>query len=472
MTQSRLLKLLAMLFAFALIAASCGDSDDDESSDETSDEATGDTSDDESEPADDESETSDEETDSTDDDATDEDSDGDDGGESGATPAEAPGFDGETIKVGIITDQSGRASIIGQPLTAGGEAYYAKVNAEGGVAGKYMIETVQEDSAYEANQATQKYNDIKDDVAVIGQLFGTPIVEGLSPLLADDNIIASPASLDSPWVRDESLLPIGAPYQVQAVNGLDWWVNAGGGSLDQTFCALANDSAYGDAGVDGANIAAEKLGFELAVEARFPEGQANAEEFGTQISQLQSENCEVVFVTALPSETGPAMGAAASVGMEATFIGSSPTWINALLGSEALVPYLEANYYLVAEGATWGDESVPGMAAMISDLEEFTPDQDPDYYFAFGYNQAQAIVALLEKAVEDGDLSRDGLKKAMENLGTVSFDGLSGDYEYGPADTRQPPTTNTIFKINAEVPNGVEAIAQDYESEFASEVEF
>ena len=38
------------------------------------------------------------------------------------------------------------------------------------------------------------------------------------PQLKPDNIVAAPASLDAFWVREQNLLPIGAPYQIQAIN--------------------------------------------------------------------------------------------------------------------------------------------------------------------------------------------------------------------------------------------------------------
>jgi hypothetical protein len=62
--------------------------------------------------------------------------------------------------------------------------------------------------------------------------------------------------------------------------------------------------------------------------------------------------------------------------------------------------------------------------------------QEPDSYYLFGYVQSQAVTALLEKAVELGDLSKDGIMKANEQLGTVEFGGLLGDYKYGPAAER------------------------------------
>src|SRR3546814_15848567 len=94
------------------------------------------------------------------------------------------------------------------------------------------------------------------------------------------------------------------------------------------------------------------------------------------------------------------------------------------------MPYLEENFLVASEGVDWGDTSVPGMAELVRIKDTYAPDQTPDIYFNFGYLQAKVVHQLLEVAVEQGDLSREGLMDALENLGTVSFDGRMGDYEY------------------------------------------
>ena len=391
-----------------------------------------------------------------------------DGDDMAAEIATGPGFDGTTIKVGVISDLSGPVAIIGVPLTAGGQVYYDYINSQGGVAGQYLIETVEVDHQYNPATAVQVYNEVKDDVVVLGQLFGTPITNAVLESLKEDGLVAAPASLDAFWVREQNLLPIGGPYQIQAINGLDWWVNEGGGNVEQVYCSFIQDDPYGEAGQEGIDFAAENLGFTIAEVARYVSGDTD---FSAQVQQLQGAGCEVVFLTTVPSVTGGALGAAAAGGYAPQWIGVSPTWINALAES-ALAPYLQANYVVVAEGSTWGDESVPGMATMIERLEEFAPDQEPDYYFTFGYLQAHAIVRVLEAAVSNGDLSRDGIIEAMNSLGTLTFDGLSGDYFYGTPDERVPATENTIFAVNPEVPNGVEAVATGYKASFADSFVF
>lgn len=381
---------------------------------------------------------------------------------------EGPGFDGTTIRVGVLSDLSGPASIIGKPLTAGGQVYYDYINSQGGIAGQYRIETVESDHQYSPANAVQVYNSIKDDVVIIGQLLGTPITNAVLESLKEDGLVAAPASLDAFWVREQNLLPIGGPYQIQAINGLDWWINEGGGSVDQVYCTFIQDDPYGEAGQQGVEFAAENLGFTISEVARYVSGDAD---FSAQIRQLETANCEVVVFVGLPTVTGAALGTAATSGYAPQWIGVSPIWIN-LLAFSPLAPYLQANMIIVGEGSTWGDDSVPGMTNMIERLEEFAPDQPPDYYFTFGYLQAHAVVQTLEAAVANADLSREGIIEALNSLGTVSFEGLGGDYFYGTPDERIPSTENTIFVVNPEVPNGVEALVRGYEASFASDFVF
>ena len=79
----------------------------------------------------------------------------------------------------------------------------------------------------------------------------------------------------------------------------------------------------------------------------------------------------------------------------------------------------------------------PGMKEMLADIAKYKPDQQPDVYFTFGYVQAIAVHALLEKAVENGDLSRAGILKAVEDV-SVDYKGLLGDYKYGKPADRDP----------------------------------
>jgi ABC-type branched-subunit amino acid transport system substrate-binding protein len=430
------LRPLALLLALALAAAACGgsSSDDDEGTDTTA---------------------------------------ADDGGNAGGDPVAVPGFDGTTIKLGVITPTSGQVALIGNPLTAGNKAYFDYVNEElGGIAGKYKIELDIRDSGYDPTKAGQEYAASKDGVVMYAQILGTPVVNAIREQLATDGLVAAPASLDSFWVQDPNLLPVGGPYQIQAMNALNWFVTDGGGE-GKKVCSLIQDDPYGEAGQEGLDFAAKELDIEIAVTAKFPAPPAAAD-FTAPISQLQGEGCEMVFLVSTPTSTGAALGKAAEVSYAPQWIGQSPTWIG-LLGKSPLAPYLEKNYLVASEGPNYGDESVPGMADLLRIKETYAPaEQAADIYFNFGYLQGIAVTALLEKAVELGDLSHDGIAKALEELGTVSFNGLSGDYTYGAAGDRVPPTKSSIFKVDPASPTGLSLVdgAGDIEAPFAKDFEF
>lgn len=393
----------------------------------------------------------------------------DDSGDGGGTGevTSVPGFDGKTIKLGVLTPLSGPVAVIGLPLTAGNEVYFDAVNDRGGVAGKYKVELVQEDTQYQPDQTVQKYNKLKGDVVAFTQVLGTAPTLAVLPQLRRDRMIAAPASLDAFWVREENLLPVGGPYQIQAINALDYFVNEGGGK-GKAVCSFIQDDAYGEAGQQGVDFAAEKLGLDVKSTQRFKVGDKDVT---GQIQNLARADCEAVVLVATPTDAGTIWGTAAKLGFAPRWIGQSPVWIDELAKSP-LREYLQKTTWIAAEGTEWGDRSVRGMAEMVDRVERFKPDQQPDYYFAFGYNQARAITNLLEKAVELGDLSHAGLLEASDQLGTVSFGGLTGDYAYGPAADRDPPRQTTIFSVDPAKPFGLKKEAYLYESSAAKEFQF
>ena len=283
----------------------------------------------------------------------------------------------------------------------------------GGIAGKYKIELDIRDSAYDPTKALQEYASVKESTVMLAQLLGTPIVNAVLEQLIDDDVVAAPASLDSFWVREPNLLPIGGPYQIQAINALNWYVEEGGGE-GKKVCSLIQDDPYGEAGQAGLEFAAEELDIDLGVTARFPAG-ATADAFTAPIGQLKGDGCEMVFLVSTPSATGAALGEAVKAQFAPQWIGQSPTWIGAL-GASPLAPYLQANFLVASEGVAYGDTSVPGMEELVRIKDTYAPSQAPDVYFNFGYLQAKAVHALLEKAVELGDLSREGILKALEEL--------------------------------------------------------
>lgn len=377
----------------------------------------------------------------------------------------APGFDpvAGTIKVGIISPLTGPVQAVGKPLTAGNEVYFNKVNAKGGIGGRYKIVFEERDSAYVAQQAVQAYNELKANVVLFGQVLGTASTKALLTGLKADGLVASPASLDADWVREPNLLPIGGPYQIQAINALTWYVTEGGGA-GRKICTLAQDDAYGQAGLQGVGFAAGKDGFSVTSAKTFTA--TRGADGAAAIRGLKDAGCQAVFLVSTPSDTGALLGLAATADFTPQWIGQSPSYSSSLAASP-LGDYLSKYFMVASEGTEWGDTSVPGMKDMLADIAQIKPDQQPDLYFIFGYDQARAVVQVLEKAVALGDLSHAGIMSAMEQVGTLTFGGLTGDYPYGRAGDRVFPRETTLFKVDPAKPVGLAVVKKSFATDQA-----
>jgi ABC-type branched-subunit amino acid transport system substrate-binding protein len=263
----------------------------------------------------------------------------------------------------------------------------------------------------------------------------------------------APAGFETFMVHDPNLLPIGSTYELMSINAVDYLLTKGK-RKGATFCAMVRDDPYGIAGYKGWKYALDKSGEKLAVTAHFA---AADKDFTGQISQLKSGNCQVVLVTTVPPQLVSIAGSAARASFAPQWVGQLASWHSALIGTP-VIDYLEKNMLIAGEGVEWGTAGVPGMAGMLAKLHRFKPDQKPDMFITVGYNQGRAITALLEKAVALGDVSREGMMKALAQLGPVDNEGLGGNYKYGPVAQRQPALAGSVFKINRNKPFGLEAL--------------
>lgn len=72
------------------------------------------------------------------------------------------------------------------------------------------------------------------------------------------------------------------------------------------------------------------------------------------------------------------------------------------------------------------------MAEFVAAWDAATDGAPADYYGLLSWTFADAVHQVLEEAVAGGDLSRAGISTALERIDVLQFDGLTGDYGYGP----------------------------------------
>lgn len=393
------------------------------------------------------------------------------GSSSGIKAGPGVNVSAKTIALGILTPLSGPvAAPIGIPLTKGIETYFDAVNANGGIDG-FKINLVEKDTQYNPQIQVQQYNAIHNDVLMLAESLGTPTTQAIVQLATRDKMLVSAATLDSYLAREQYMVLIGTPYRLQVENGFDYVVNTLGVKNLKTGIIYQDDS-YGQDGLTGYNEAIGCYHLNNVAEATY---ELTDTSYTAEVTQMKQAGAQYVFLTALPTSAAGIIGTAAQMGYFPHWILQSPAWANALLAvSPQFSALLKQTVWVVAQGATWGDTTVPGMAEMLSNLHKYAPSQQPDGYFEFGYAEAKVTYAILKKAADSGDLTRAGLLTAFNSLGTVDLGGLFGaSAHYGSSPNQRVPTRdNSVYGIDPTVPNNFKDLSGDFAGTCATKSQF
>jgi len=288
-------------------------------------------------------------------------------------------------------------------------------------------------------------------------------------------MLVSAASLDSILARQQYMILIGTPYRLQVENGLEYATKVATqlGVTNPKIGIISQDDAYGQDGLAGYN---EALGcyptLSNVAQATY---ELTDTTYTAQVTKMKQAGAQFVVLTAIPTVAAGIIGTAAQAGYFPQWILNSPAWANGLLAvSPQFTGLLEKSVWVVAQGATWGDRSQPGMAEMLDNIAKYAPDQKPDGYFQFGYAEAKVTYAILKKAIANGDLTRDGLLKAFNSLGSVDLGGLFGaNAQYGSSPNQRVPTRdNSVYGIDTTIPNNFKNLSGDFVGTCAAKSNF
>ena len=381
-----------------------------------------------------------------------------------------PGVDvtNKTITLGILSPYSGPvADPIGKPLALGVKVYFDSVNANGGIDG-YKVKFLEEDTQYNPQLQVQLYNQIHNQVLMIADSLGTPTTFAIKDLAAADHMLVSAATLSSALAREKYLILLGTPYRLQVENAFDYVVNKVGVQNPSVGIIYQNDE-YGQDGLTGYKEAVNFYHLHDVAQATYAVTDTN---YTAQISQLKAAGAKYVFITAIPTATAGIIVTAYKLGYNPQWILQSPAFAQALLAVPGLGALLSHDW-IVSQGATWGDTSQPGMAQLLKDVAKYAPNQKPDGFFQFGYTESKITYAILKKALDNNDITRDGLLTAFESLKSVDLGGLLPPVTYGSSPNDRVPTRDSIvFVIDPTQPTGVKPLSADFTGAAAKQSQF
>lgn len=336
-----------------------------------------------------------------------------------------PGVDAlnKVIKVGALNDESGPGAAIGKPFAIGKRVLYESINAGDTtlLPKGWKVKLVEKDHGYNPQQAVQAYKEIKEDVLYIATSFGTPNTMPLKPLLKADGMVAFPASLSSEMAGFANTPPIGASYRDEARRAMDWAIMQAGGADKLKAGIVFQQDDYGADGMAGWQEAAALHGVTVVSQQAIAPGQSD---FAAVVTALKNDGANYVLLTTLPSATGPILGTAAQLGYSPTWIGNTPSWIDAFFNPQVIPAAVFGNFHLMSGLPYWG-EDVPGMKEFIAAYDAHGKAlHQPDSYILLSYIQGLAQVAALKRSIQSLDMTREGYMNALHTLNAFNAGGM------------------------------------------------
>jgi branched-chain amino acid transport system substrate-binding protein len=330
-----------------------------------------------------------------------------------------PGADDKTIKIGTTAPLSGPVSAFAQ-IAKSAEAYFRKVNDDGGVNGR-RIQMIIADDAYSPPKTVEQTRKLveSDEVLLIFGGVGTPTNSAVHKYLNDRKVPqlflgSGAAKWDDPkgfpWTvgwqptyRDEA---IAYARYIKANHA-----NAKIGVLYQ------ND----DLGKDYLKALEEGLGSGEAIVARAAY-ETSAPTVDTQILQLKTAGADVVLVAATPKFAAQAIRKIGEIGWKPTTIISN---VSASI-SGVLVPAGKDNSTGVISSQYLKDATDPankddaGYKEWLAFMDKYMPDANKsDWLNVYGYTIAQTLVTVLKAS--GNDLTRANVMKQATTLKDVKL---------------------------------------------------
>jgi len=387
-------------------------------------------------------------------------------GSEGGANAEGPGVTSEAcpkavdaskgcIYLGVISDLSvGPFSAFGSDVTAANEAFWRRVNEDGGI-GDYEVDVSRyvKDNEYNPEVHRRAYREIEGSVLALAQTLGSPTTAAILPDMESDDVVGVPAGWTSGWAFEDNILIAGSNYCFDAMNTVDWMVEENGRSL--SVMAVGYPGDFGDDANYGASVAAKAHGLDFTSmnTTPGPENQTAA------VTAIVKNRPDLVILTMGSSDMATIVGEAAARGFDGQFVGHSLTWNPGLVDSAAI----SALEKLFLGSSMWGpwNADTPGHQAMRDALGAVK--QPSDGYVA-GWVLQYPLKAALEAAAESGNLTREGLLEAARSLSSVDYEGMlpetAGDFRGGPNDRMFRESVMQEVDVNA--PTGMSLLRGFY----------
>lgn len=327
--------------------------------------------------------------------------------------------DGDTFKVGYVSDFTGPLASMGQPMIDGFTSYIEHVNKAGGVDGK-KIEIIRGDEKGDINQARIAVNTLqsKGALAMFGGL-SSNIWGALSPMgaelkmaqitngLTDDRVIPPTPYAYSSFLGASTMADL-------ALNFVEDKLGSGKHRIATVIWASATSEKF----MAYIEKSVKERGWTLVGSEAV---EADATQATTQGRKIAADKPDATILYTLDATSPIVVSGLRQQGVKGpiiNYVGGS--------GEATFKAINDPEYYGLRSYVTPEDTSVPGVADMVAQAKEAGITNAPtSTFFTAGYMQAMLAVEALKNC--DSPCTGETFNKALESVDDLSTNGLTGN---------------------------------------------
>jgi branched-chain amino acid transport system substrate-binding protein len=370
-----------------------------------------------------------------------------------AAPAEvpvasAPGVSAKAIKIGMSAALKGTAGGLGTELYRGAQAYFAEVNARGGIHGR-TIAVVALDDNYEPLPCIKNTIQLveQEKVFLLVNYVGTPtltralpVIKRYGDVILVGNFTGAQPQREPPYV--EHVFNIRASYRQEMMALVEQFWQQGA----RRFGVYYQADAYGRSGTDGVGRGLAVRGAKIVAEATYSRGARFEDDMTPAARALRDAGVDAVLCTGAYQGCGAFVKAARDLGWtvaisNVSFVGSEAMlgllikhgrttgrdYTRALVNSQVVPSYDDLSLPGVVEYRTLMDRHGPVVPESVRDAT-YVP-QKHSFISLEGFINAKVIVEGLRRAGVNP--TRAGLRQALESLRTFDL-GIGASLTFGP----------------------------------------
>lgn len=324
------------------------------------------------------------------------------------------------IKIGNIAPYSGPASAY-STITKTIDAYFKKVNEEGGINGN-TITYISYDDGYSPPKAVEQARKLveSDEVLMIFQSLGTPSNSAIRKYMNLKKVPQLFVATGATMFGDAENFPWTMGWQPNYLSeGIIYGRYIASELADSKIAVLYQNDDFGKDLMGGLKKGLGDKASAIIAEEPYEVAEPTVD---SQIVKLKASGANVFLIFGTPKFAAQAIKKSSEIGWDATrLVTNVSNSVGAVLkpaGFDASKGLISTAYLKDMADPQWDDDQ--GKKDWVVFMDKYYPDGDKTSSFtSYGYSVAQSLVSVLEAAGDD--LSRENIMKQAASMKDVTI---------------------------------------------------